>query len=118
MSFKKLDALKIEVVELEELKLEQVQELGLSLSIYLWCAQSKVQGPEVAIPRTGLRAIDWPLGGGMRSIANTGMAMLIPRESSVRGRECGEYRGGRMRDTQPHSPIGLLMRVPRRGNRR
>ena len=40
MSFKKLDASKIEVVELEELKLEQVQELGLS--IYLWCAQSKV----------------------------------------------------------------------------
>ena len=42
MSFKKLDASKIEEVELEELKLEQVQELGLGLSIYLWCAQSKV----------------------------------------------------------------------------
>ena len=42
MSFKKLDASKVEEVELEELKLEQVQELGLSLSIYLWCAQSKV----------------------------------------------------------------------------
>ena len=91
-SFNKLDESKVEGVELE-LKLElKLQELGLGLSIYLWCAQSKVQGPEVAIPRTGLRAIDWPLGGGMRSIANTGMPVLIPRESRVGGRECGKYR--------------------------
>ena len=34
LSFKELDASKTEVVELEELKLEQVQELGLSPSIF------------------------------------------------------------------------------------
>ena len=42
-SFSKLDESKVEGVELEELKLElKLQELGLGLSIYLWCAQSKV----------------------------------------------------------------------------
>ena len=43
LSFKKLDESEVNEVELEELKFElEVQELGLGLSIYLWCAQSKV----------------------------------------------------------------------------
>ena len=43
LELKELDESEVEEVELEELKPElEVQELGLGLSIYLWCAQSKV----------------------------------------------------------------------------